>query len=233
MMTMTRNLFLPALLLLVLSGCLHQPPRQCHEGGVFAAAGGSGQAVVVSVKPDANPSRVDIRRYERSGGCWQPIGAPVDGMAGRNGLAPPGEKREGDGRTPSGTFALERGFGYAPLETKIPYIVVNPEMVWIDDPKSPLYNTLAGREDGKGFSFEEMKRNDDLYKYGIVIEYNTKNIVAGAGSAIFFHIRRDRETATAGCVATAEHDMVEMLQWLDPGKKPVAIIGSPHGFSGR
>ena len=225
------NLVLPALLFLVLGGCVHRSPMECRDEALFAATG-SRQAVLVSVQKDANPSRVDIRRYERSGGCWQEIGAPVDGMAGRNGLAPQGEKREGDGRTPSGIFALERGFGYAPLETRIPYIVVNREMIWIDDPKSPLYNTLAGRDDGQGFSYEEMKRNDDLYKYGIVIEYNTKNIVAGAGSAIFFHVWRDRETATAGCVAAAEHDMAEMLQWLDPAQKPVAIIGYPDEFAG-
>jgi L,D-peptidoglycan transpeptidase YkuD (ErfK/YbiS/YcfS/YnhG family) len=98
-------------------------------------------------------------------------------------------------------------------------------MIWIDDPRSDRYNTLAEKREGEGLSYEIMKRSDDLYKYGIVVEYNTREIVPGAGSAIFFHVWRSPATPTAGCVAAAEPDMVQILGWLDPAQHPLAVIG--------
>jgi L,D-peptidoglycan transpeptidase YkuD (ErfK/YbiS/YcfS/YnhG family) len=166
-----------------------------------------------------------IRLYEEGGSGWQQVGPTIPAVVGRNGLAPIGSKREGDGQTPSGIFPLKRGFGYGALFTRIPYIVLTREMIWIDDVRSARYNTLTDRKDGEGLSHEIMRRDDDLYKYGVVIEYNTEPVVPGAGSAIFFHIWRNPATATAGCVATAEPDMVRLLQWLDPSQHPMAIIG--------
>jgi L,D-peptidoglycan transpeptidase YkuD (ErfK/YbiS/YcfS/YnhG family) len=180
---------------------------------------------VVVDRDESEPSGMAIRLYERNGDGWQPLGTAIPAVVGRNGLAPVGEKREGDGRTPSGIFVLERCFGYEPFATKMPYIILTPDMIWIDDVRSGRYNTLADNSAGEGFSSETMKRADDLYKYGIVVEYNTKEIVPGAGSAIFFHIWRGPATPTAGCVAASEPDLVRLLRWLDPEKHPLAVIG--------
>ena len=214
----------PLLALLLLTGCQHHRPWEAFERCRGTLPEASRQAVVVD-REEAAPSGMAIRLYERGAGGWQPLGAAIPAVAGRNGLAPVGEKREGDGRTPSGVFALERGFGYEPFATRLPYIVLTPEMIWIDDARSDRYNTLAEKRDGEGFSYEIMKRADDLYKYGIVVEYNTREVVPGAGSAIFFHIWRSPATPTAGCVATAELDMVRILRWLDPAQHPLAVIG--------
>lgn len=208
----------------MLTGCGHQPPWQSFQDCLPGLPLKSRQAVVVT-KKDATPSGAQIRLFERENGAWQPVDQPISAVIGRKGLAPPGEKREGDGRTPMGIFVLERAFGYEPLLTRVPYMVLTPDMIWIDDPNSPLYNTLAMKEDGQGVSHEIMRRTDDLYKYGIVIEYNTKAIVPGAGSAIFFHIWRNGETPTSGCVAAAESDILRILHWLDPVQHPVAIVG--------
>ena len=43
---------------------------------------------------------------------WNLVSGPIEAVIGENGFAPPGEKREGDGRTPSGIFSLNRTFGY-------------------------------------------------------------------------------------------------------------------------
>jgi L,D-peptidoglycan transpeptidase YkuD (ErfK/YbiS/YcfS/YnhG family) len=166
-----------------------------------------------------------VRLYERGKSGWQPAGAAIPAVAGRSGLAPVGEKREGDGRTPSGVYPLERGFGYEPLGTRLPYIVLTPEMIWIDDPRSDRYNMLADKKEGEGLSYEIMRRADDLYKYGLVVEYNTGPTIPGAGSAIFFHIWSGPVSTTAGCVAMAEPDMVRLLTWLDPARRPLAVIG--------
>jgi L,D-peptidoglycan transpeptidase YkuD (ErfK/YbiS/YcfS/YnhG family) len=216
--------FVPLLALLLLAGCQHHRPGEAFEKCRGNLPGASRQAVVVE-RDEAAPSGMALRLYERGSDGWQSLGAVIPAVAGRNGLARPGEKREGDGRTPSGIFALERGFGYEPFETKMPYIVLSPEMIWIDDARSDRYNTLAEKREGEGLSYEIMKRADDLYKYGIVIEYNTRAIVPGAGSAIFFHIWRSPATPTAGCIAAAEPDMVRMLRWLDPAQHPLAVIG--------
>ncbi|SNB47121.1 L,D-transpeptidase [Geobacter sp. DSM 9736] len=210
--------------LVVISGCAHNVREAASSSCLGGLSQETRQAVVVTPKAAPSAKDVTVRLFEKTEKGWKQAGASMDGVAGRNGLAPPGEKLEGDGRTPSGVFPLERGFGYEFLETKLPYIVLTPDMIWIDDPKSPLYNTLVSRSEGEGVSHEIMRRSDHLYRYGAVVEYNTKTIVPGAGSAIFFHIWRDPDTATAGCVATAEADMVRMLQWLDPAKRPEAVI---------
>ncbi len=222
---------LAPLLVLLLAGCQHPRLGEGFEKCLGTLPEASRQAVAVG-RDAAAPSGMALRLYERGSGGWQPVGAAIPAVAGRNGLAPLGEKREGDGRTPSGVFPLERGFGYAPLATKIPYIVLTPEMVWIDDPGSDWYNTLADKKRGEGFSYEIMKRGDDLYKYGVVVEYNTHETVPGAGSAIFFHLWSSPMTPTAGCIATAEPDMLRMLRWLDPAQHPVAVIGDACNYSG-
>ena len=221
---MNMRIIAPLLALFLLAGCQHHRSWAALEQCGDALPESSRQAVVVERDKDA-PSGVALRLYERKSDGWRTVGTAVPAVAGRNGLAPVGEKREGDGRTPSGIFALERGFGYELFTTRLPYIVLTPDMIWIDDVRSGRYNTLTEKSEGAGLSHEIMKRDDDLYKYGIVVEYNTKAIIPGAGSAIFFHIWRGPVTSTAGCVAMAEPDLVRMLRWLDPEKHPQAIIG--------
>jgi L,D-peptidoglycan transpeptidase YkuD (ErfK/YbiS/YcfS/YnhG family) len=214
------------LFLFLLAGCYHRLPVATVDQCLNILPSGTRQAVVVAAKEAGRPFSATMTLYERGGQGWQAVASPIAAVVGRNGIAPLGEKREGDGRTPSGIFPIERTFGYEPLETKLPYIVLTPEMIWIDEPRSPRYNTLADKAAGIGVSHEIMRRDDDLYRYGAVIEYNTKPVVPGAGSAIFFHIWRNGQTPTSGCVATEMSAMVRMLRWLDPAAQPVAVIGS-------
>ena len=70
------------------------------------------QAVYVTADdPASADARVDLwaRNAEDA---WQRMNDyPIAAVIGRNGLAPIGEKHEGDGRTPSGTFSLRRRLG--------------------------------------------------------------------------------------------------------------------------
>jgi len=70
-----------------------------------------------------------------------------------------------------------------------------------------------------------MKRDDNLYEYGIVIEYNTEKVEKGKGSAIFFHLW-GWPCTTTGCVALEKRNIRKILKWLDPARKPVVVIGS-------
>ena len=72
-----------------------------------------------------------------------------------------------------------------------------------------------------------MRRNDGLYRIGVVIGYNRDPVKKGLGSAIFLHPWRGEGTATSGCVAMAEGDLLRILSWLEPSKKPKVILGVP------
>ena len=165
-----------------------------------------------------------VSGWERNDSGWTPVINPVKAVIGRKGLAPKGEKREGDGRTPSGVFALRRAFGYEEkVAAGLAYQRVTERDFWIDAPDSLQYNQwVAG--DVPRASHEVLRRSDGLYKYAIVVEYNTDPVVPGMGSAIFLHVWRGANKPTAGCVAVAETDILRLLQWLDKRQNPVILL---------
>ncbi|MRR17299.1 MAG: hypothetical protein EG826_12670 [Deltaproteobacteria bacterium] len=166
-----------------------------------------------------------VYALERTASEWRRARPPVNAVIGRNGFAPPGEKREGDGRTPSGVYRLGTVFGYADsAATKMPYRRAGADDLWVDDVQAADYNRWVKQTETRATSFEKMRRDDDLYKYGIVIEYNTDPVVKGYGSAIFMHVWAGARSTTAGCVAVSEEDIVSILAWLDEAAKPVIVI---------
>ena len=171
-------------------------------------------------------TRTKLYTMEKRGNVWQMAFEPFDAVAGTNGFAEPGEKREGDGKTPSGIYPLKMTFGYdATIKTKMPYRQASADDIWVDDPQSDDYNRWVKRHETQAASFETIKRDDNLYKYGIVIEYNTDPVVKGNGSAIFLHIWKGNGTTTAGCVAVSEENILKILEWLDPAAEPLIITG--------
>jgi L,D-peptidoglycan transpeptidase YkuD (ErfK/YbiS/YcfS/YnhG family) len=135
---------------------------------------------------------------------------------GRAGVAAPGEKREGDLKTPSGSFAL-RCVYYRPDRmpaptTALPVIALTPADGWCDDPAHPLYNhpvklPFAGRH-------EVLWRDDSVYDLIVPLGYNDGvdgPIIPGAGSAIFMHLMREDGVGTEGCVALGREDLLALL----------------------
>ncbi len=181
--------------------------------------------IVTNDNPASFSARLHVAR--REGGLWRTAMPPIEAVIGQKGFAPEGEKKEGDGRTPSGVYGLTRAFGYTgELSTRMAYAVVTEDDIWVDDPASPDYNKWVKRGSTKALSFEEMKRGDHLYKYAIIVEYNTRPVVSGRGSAIFFHIWRGPGQPTTGCIAMEEGDLKKILEWLDPQSSPVAVLGT-------
>jgi L,D-peptidoglycan transpeptidase YkuD (ErfK/YbiS/YcfS/YnhG family) len=188
-----------------------------------------GESSHILLTRNMNPTSVDIRilALEKRNGRWQSPFAAMDGVIGRNGFAAPGEKREGDGRTPSGIFPLGTVFGYQPsFPTRMPYRQATVDDLWVDDVHADDYNRWVTRGTTKASSFEKMRRDDNLYKLGVVIEYNTNPIIKGYGSAIFFHLWRGKGLPTEGCVALSEEDLVKILRWLDPAAVPLVVMGT-------
>ena len=167
-----------------------------------------------------------VYALEKKGDNWKIAFEPFDAVIGKNGFAPVSQKREGDGKTPSGIFALQMTFGYDELiSTKMPYRQALVDDIWVDDSNSDDYNRWVKKQKTRAASYEKMRRDDNLYKYGIVIEYNTNPVIKGYGSAIFFHVWGGENITTEGCVAVSEQDIVKILAWLDPQALPVIIMG--------
>lgn len=153
------------------------------------------------------------------------------GLFGGNDSAP--RKMEGDNKVPAGVFRLGPAFGYAPAAeaawVKLRYVALTGESEGVDDPRSHYYNRLVERSKVARVdwqSSEKMRRNDDLYKWGIFVAHNPKAI-PGAGSCIFLHIWRNQTSPTVGCTAMPEREMVALLHWLDPAARP-ALVQMPR-----
>ena len=220
------------------NGCSQRhvpPPTQEFSAELIAASTSliprdTGQ-LMVAVPLPGDPGRGVVYLFNRQGAGWAERGGVLPAMIGRKGFARPGEKREGDGRTPSGLFPLEFAFGYpSTVTTKMPYRQATDEDLWVDDIQSPDYNQWVKRGETMASSFEEMKRQDHRYRYGLVIDYNRHPVVKALGSAIFIHVWLMEGVSTSGCVALAESELLDILQWLDPGKKPMILMGDPRYF---
>lgn len=163
-----------------------------------------------------------LSAYQRTSHGWQRVFGPWAARIGRNGFAPPGLKREGDGRTPSGSFSIPFFFGAGPNPGfRFPYRRTRPYDFWDDDPASPRYNEwVDSRRASPGRSPEPM--DVPAYADGLVIGYNTAR-TPGLGSAIFLH--RSIGIATAGCVTLPPDELLPLLHWLDPARSPRIRMG--------
>jgi L,D-peptidoglycan transpeptidase YkuD (ErfK/YbiS/YcfS/YnhG family) len=131
-------------------------------------------------------------------------------------------KREGDGGTPAGIFPLRelryRADHIAPAPaTALPVTVIRPSDGWCDAPKDPAYNTFMQLP--YSADAENMWRNDERYDLVVVIGYNDRPVVPGAGSAIFLHVAREeggRLMPTAGCVALRRDDLLRVIADCSP-----------------
>ena len=181
------------------------------------------QVLIVHEKTPASVEAV-ITAWEKKEGGWHAAFEPVDAVLGKKGLVLAADKKEGDNHTPAGLFYLGTAFGYEPqIETKLSYRQADENDFWVDDSESAQYNQwVEGVPQAK--SFERLKRGDDLYKYGVVIEHNTAPVVPGAGSAIFLHVWRGNDQPTSGCVAVFEENIKKLLGWLDKEKNPAIFI---------
>ena len=188
---------------------------------------GQSKQILLLQKERAFPfSKYFVYALEKKNDRWNLAFGPLEAVIGKNGFAPSGKKREGDGKTPSGIFLLKRTFGYNKfISSKMPYQQVLEDDLWVDDPEDSSYNQWVKENKTKATSFEKMRRTDNQYKYGIVIEYNTDPVIKSHGSAIFFHVWKAKSSSTAGCVAVSEENLVKILAWLDPSFNPLIIMG--------
>lgn len=209
--------FMLLLSLLAASGCAPITPN------VLQGLDGSISQAIFVHPTNKNSNQAQLSAWQKQDHSWHRL-LFVSAVIGKNGLAHANEKKEGDGKTPSGIYPLGPAFGYAFLmNTGLDYRQVTDNDFWVDDIQSVQYNQWV-RGHPQANSFEKMKRPDNLYQYGIVIGYNSHPVVSGAGSAVFIHVWRRYDHPTAGCVATSQRYLRKILLWLDKQYQPVIIL---------
>ena len=130
-------------------------------------------------------------------------------------------KKEGDKKTPKGTFKIENLYFREdrikkPL-TLLKSIKIKKDMGWCDDISFPKkYNKLIKVK--KKIRHEKLKRKDNKYDLLIPIKYNFKKPVIGKGSCIFIHLTKNYKP-TAGCIALKENDFLIMLKLIKKNSK--------------
>lgn len=122
-------------------------------------------------------------------------------------------KREGDGKTPRGMFALHQ-LWWRDDRVMHPVCGLKKRRIrardgWCDDVNSPRYNKPVLRP--FKFSHEDMKRDDHIYDYVIEIGCNMQPVRRCRGSAIFLHLARDNFEPTAGCIAMPRAKITRFL----------------------
>lgn len=165
-----------------------------------------------------------VRAFAKTSTGWRQLFGPWPARIGWNGFAPRGAKREGDGRTPTGSFHVPFMFGVAPDPgVRFRYRPALSTSRWDDDASSRNYNRWVDiRRADPGRDPEHM-RVLPSYRYGAVIGYNLAR-TPSLGSAIFFHVTDG--TSTAGCVAVGRARVVKVLRWLRPTRHPRFIMGT-------
>jgi len=136
-------------------------------------------------------------------------------VCGRSGVSL--EKREGDGATPAGRFALRQVFyrpdRVPPPRTALPRRPLLPEEGWCDDPEHADYNRLVRLPHPA--SCEQLWRDDHLYDLFVVLGHNDSPPRPGLGSAIFLHIAAEDGRPTAGCLAMKAPDLRDLLARIE------------------
>ena len=185
------------------------------------------QLVTVEAKV-ARTTYATLRTWKRSGGCWVAVAGPYPARLGKNGLS--SNRREGDGTTPTGTYAIGKTmYGNEPNPgVKFPYRRLRCGDWWDEDPSSPTYNSFqhvpCGQKPPFGGGSEGMWQQPRPYPYLAVIEYNTRPVVPGKGSGMFLHAQTGGPTI--GCISLAKAELRAVLRWLRPGDAPVIAIGT-------
>lgn len=182
----------------------------------------AGRQLVTVHAATARTTYGTVRTWRRSGACWRPVAGPFVARVGYNGLS--GDRSEGDGTTPTGTFRIGRTmYGNAPNPgVRFRYRRVVCGDWWDEDPASPTYNTFQHVRCGQRPPFRVrslgMWRQPRAYPYLAIVEFNMRPVVPGRGSAIFLHAQTGRPTQ--GCISLSRSSLLRARRGPSPAAAP-------------
>lgn len=149
-------------------------------------------------------------------GNWR-ILMTTPGFLGKEGLE---KTKEGDAKTPIGTFHFNAAFGIAKDPgCVIPYKQVDKNIYWSGDDRPGMkYNQMVDIREMPDLNIEDSEHiidYDPHYTYAMNISYN-ENGTPGLGSAIFLHCFGPYKPYTGGCVAIPVENMRFVMQNVRP-----------------
>ncbi len=190
------------------------------------AAQNSEQMVVVAA---IQGTTAWISMHEKINGQWEMI-MTTPGFIGKNGL---GKTREGDHKTPVGTFRFDCAFGIAPNPgCAMPYTQVNENHYWSGNWHYKYNQLVDVREAPANFDTRYTEHLIDYnphYVYALNIGYNAECTPA-KGFALFMHCFGPKNPYTLGCVGLPEEKMRFVMQHIRPNC--ACIIDSLNNLGG-
>lgn len=208
-------------------------------GGIRLVVPDSARQAIVVTSQTADPAApgylASLRTFERldSRSPWHQVFPAWQAETGAGHLVAASLRRDGDHATPIGVFGIGATmYGNDPNPGGLHYAY--HQLVcgdwWDEDPYSPQYNGFVHVPCGVTPVFaawsEPLWTETIPYPYFAVIRFNMDPVVSGTdalGSGIFLHSWMG--TATEGCVALPEAELLEVLRWLIPADHPVIEIG--------
>lgn len=164
-----------------------------------------------------------VLRANPAAGTVSAFGETHPASFGNGGFCAAADKREGDGKTPLGTWPIGAALlrpdrlpaPHAALQTALPWRWLRPWDGWSDDPADPAYNRPVAIP--HPHSHEALWRVDHAYDIILVLAHNDTPPVPGRGSAIFWHVRQTDGRPTEGCVAMDRDVLARWLMKMAPG----------------
>lgn len=151
-------------------------------------------------------SKADIDLYEKNEKKkWKKVFS-CKGYVGQRGI---NKKKEGDQKTPTGTFQITGAFGIKKNPgVQIGYLKINSHHYWCGD---KYYNCLVDiREKPHKCRGEHLMEYKGNYDYGLFLDYN-KKCKKGKGFAIFMHCMK-KYSYTEGCIAVKKKNMIKIMK---------------------
>ncbi|MFL6055392.1 MAG: L,D-transpeptidase family protein [Actinoallomurus sp.] len=180
---------------------------------------GSASHVVFAVSSSYGSNHVVVTECAKQGNSWKKVSA-TDGRAGTTAFARPGEKREGDGKTPTGSFTLTEAFGLGNPGTKLKYRTLRDSGdCWGATPGASHYNEYYSDPCRSTDENLSAIAQAGPYHQAVVIDYNRPNAKPGLGSAIFLHV--GGINPTAGCVSIRESRLRAIMRTLVPNDRMI------------
>jgi L,D-peptidoglycan transpeptidase YkuD (ErfK/YbiS/YcfS/YnhG family) len=185
---------------------------------------GNAMRLVFAISSGYASNHVLVTECVKKGRAWTKL-TQTPGRAGANGFAAPGAKREGDGKSPTGSFTFTQAFGMADPGTRLVYRTLRGSGdCWGATPGHSSYNDYYAGDCRPGDENLSSIMHEGPYRQAAVIDYNRPHAVPGHGSAIFFHV--GGVTPTAGCIAIGEPELRGILRTLAPGDRIIMGPGS-------
>ncbi|HWS34766.1 MAG TPA: L,D-transpeptidase family protein [Actinoplanes sp.] len=219
-------------------------PASAAVPDTLAHVGDARQLIVVSGN-GWKSTYATLRTYQRgSDGKWRLRFAAMKARSGYGGWAWGARRVQDTGQTPAGTYRITQAFGVrADPGTRLPYRKVDKNDYWVGDNRdAKTYNLFqpyaSAKRTWRISQAERLASYPTQYAHAAVINFNrpsgvTWNANRGQnvasepantrlGSAIFLHA--SGKGSTAGCVSVSRTNLVRLLKWLDPAKKPRIVM---------